>query len=147
MERKNSPLEKVTAAGGVLLRPNKTASFPEVLLIYRRGVWDLPKGKLEDDETIKKCALREVSEEVGLDTLPEMGIFLTKTYHEYQQEGTLFGKETHWFTMSLPKPVTTFYPEKEEGIERVTWSPLGEAKKRVGYKNLEKVLHKLESKL
>ena len=147
MERKNNPLEKVTAAGGVLLKQNKTVSSPEVLLIYRRGVWDLPKGKLEDDETIKECALREVAEEVGLSTLPEMGLFLTKTYHEYQYEGTRFGKETHWFTMSLRKAVATFYPEEKEGIERVTWCPLREAKDKVGYENLENVLNKLDNKL
>ena len=147
MEKKNSPLERVTAAGGVLLRQKETGLPPEVLLIYRRGIWDLPKGKLEQGETIKACASREVSEEVGLSTLPEIESFLIKTYHEYQQESILFGKETHWFTMSLSKPITKFKPEQEEGIERVAWCPLGRAKKKVGYKNLEDVLNTLEGKL
>lgn len=147
MQKRNSSLQSITAAGGVLFRLNETALTPEILLIYRRGVWDLPKGKLEEGESIKECALREVSEEVGLAKKPEMGPFLVQTNHKYKQEGTAFSKETHWFAMSLSEVVTKFYPEEKEGIEKVAWYPLEEAKKKVGYNNLVKVLNVLEEKL
>ncbi len=51
----------VTAAGGLV--ENEKG---EVLLIFRRGKWDLPKGKLDPGETIEQCAVREVEEETGL---------------------------------------------------------------------------------
>src|SRR5690554_763046 len=51
----------IEAAGGLVLNSNQ-----EVLLIYRRGVWDLPKGHVEEGETIETAAIREVQEETGL---------------------------------------------------------------------------------
>jgi 8-oxo-dGTP pyrophosphatase MutT (NUDIX family) len=45
----------------------------ELLMIYRRGKWDLPKGKLDEGETIPQCALREVMEETGLREMLERG--------------------------------------------------------------------------
>src|ERR1041384_5510821 len=48
----------VDAAGGVV--ENEHGG---VLMIYRRGKWDLPKGKRDDEEDMSRCALREVSEE------------------------------------------------------------------------------------
>jgi 8-oxo-dGTP pyrophosphatase MutT (NUDIX family) len=47
--------KKIIAAGGLVLNEDK-----EILMIFRRGFWDLPKGKLDPDETIEHCALREV---------------------------------------------------------------------------------------
>ena len=129
----------VTAAGGVLYR--KIDGKVLVLLIWRREVWDLPKGKKEDEETVEECARREVAEEVGIDK-PEVERFLTKTYHEYEQGGDHFGKTTHWFKMHTTKK-TGFTPEREEGIQKVKWIELDEAKRKVGYDNLVKVLQTL----
>ena len=44
--------EVVEAAGGVVFNPAN-----EILLIHRRGSWDLPKGKIDDGETISQAAL------------------------------------------------------------------------------------------
>jgi hypothetical protein len=38
----------------------------DIMMIFRRGKWDLPKGKLDKGETIDECALREVGEETGI---------------------------------------------------------------------------------
>ncbi|MEX0639350.1 MAG: NUDIX domain-containing protein, partial [Balneolaceae bacterium] len=72
----------VEAGGGVVCR-NHSGSI-QVLLIYRNGVWDLPKGKLEEDESIAECAAREVAEETGI-ALPVVNDFLTVTRHGYKQ--------------------------------------------------------------
>jgi len=47
-------------AGGLVTNENN-----ELLMIFRRGKWDLPKGKADEGETVEACALREVEEETG----------------------------------------------------------------------------------
>ena len=52
----------IIQAGGGLVENEKG----EVLFMFRRGKWDLPKGKLDPGETLEACALREVEEETGV---------------------------------------------------------------------------------
>ena len=135
----------VTAAGGVVFQQGEN-DIPQVVLIYRRGVWDLPKGKIEKGETIKQCAIREVAEEIGLSAHPEISFKLTNTYHEYEKDGIRFGKTTHWFGMRESVPEKGFKPQIEEDIKKVRWATLPKAKKLVGYNNLVEVLNSFESR-
>src|SRR6476660_6289324 len=57
-------LHLIKAAGGVVYTKDH-----EVLMIFRRGKWDLPKGKLDEGEDLETCALREVKEGTGLETI------------------------------------------------------------------------------
>ena len=57
---------EVWAAGGAVWR---TVDGQVELLLVRREShedWTMPKGKLDDGETLGACALREVEEETGL---------------------------------------------------------------------------------
>lgn len=127
----------VTAAGGIVYRFE--AGKLEVLLIYRRGAWDMPKGKLEKGESIAMCAFREVSEEIGV----EQPLFVISnpftTYHEYNEDGKTMGKTTYWYPMILDRGYR-LKPEEEEDIEEVKWVPLAEAKERVAFQNLKDLL-------
>ncbi len=51
----------IQAAGGLVKNEQN-----EILFIFRRGKWDLPKGKNDGDEIPRECAVREVKEETGL---------------------------------------------------------------------------------
>lgn len=141
-----SEKEPVTAAGGVVYKSEEN-NPPHILLIYRRGVWDLPKGKLEEGETVQECAIREVAEEIGLQTHPEISFRLTDTYHEYERDGISFAKITHWFGMRMHSiPEKGFEPQTEEDIKKVQWAMLNNAKTLVGYDNLVDVLNSFESR-
>ena len=74
----------ITAAGGLV--QNNEGAF---LLIYRRGFWDLPKGKLDLGESIPECAVREVQEETGLQTL-DLGPFLCSFFLDQLQNHLVF---------------------------------------------------------
>ena len=65
----------IIAAGGLV--ENEKG---EILMMFRRGFWDLPKGKLDEGESIETCAVREVQEETGLQNV-QLIYFLCKTYH------------------------------------------------------------------
>ncbi len=105
--------ELILAAGG-LVKKNQ-----HYLLIYRNGKWDLPKGKLEYNEDLHECALREVREECGVkDLLIERK--LITTFHLYSLNGKMVIKETHWYLMSSSYS-GLFIPQTCEGIEKVEW--------------------------
>lgn len=106
---------EVIQAGGGLVRNEKE----EILLIFRKGKWDLPKGKLDAGETIEGCAVREVKEETGL-TQVELGKPIGITYHSYVEKGTRILKESHWFEMKSNSS-ETLIPQTEEDILELKW--------------------------
>jgi len=104
----------VKACGGLV--KNKAG---EILLIFRRGKWDLPKGKLDDGETLQECALREVQEETGLMKI-EIENEINTTYHTYVEFGKHILKESHWYMM-LSKENENCKPQLEEDITEIRW--------------------------
>lgn len=106
----------IQAAGGMVLNENN-----EVLMILRKGKWDLPKGKLDAGETIEICATREVSEETGVEK-PEIvsGPFIS--YHTYHEGTRYILKESYWYQMKV-KGKQELVPQIEEQITEIRWVP------------------------
>jgi 8-oxo-dGTP pyrophosphatase MutT (NUDIX family) len=135
------PPRPVDAAGGYVVRPCRAANADgdrlEVLLIFRRGVWDLPKGKLDPGESFAEAGLREVSEEVGIpaETIRVVAD-LGATVHGYvwPRKEVFAVKTTHWYAMTTT--AEAFEPEDGEGIEAVAWVPWTEAGRRFGFETL-----------
>lgn len=123
---------EIDAAGGVVVNPSD-----EVLLIHRRGKWDLPKGKREPHETREEAALREVEEECGVTSLKCIG-HLIDTYHVYAEKGRHILKKTEWFDMRAPKG--NLKPQLEEDIERAEWVSNIDIDALDTYPNIRKVL-------
>ena len=105
---------RIQAAGGLV-----QSEKGELLFIFRRGKWDLPKGKLDKGEKLETCALREVKEETGLTQL-SLGPVLGVTYHTYHEGSKHILKESHWWTMSA-KGNEKLRPETEEDITDIKW--------------------------
>jgi mutator protein MutT len=104
----------IQAAGGVV-RNNDN----ELLLIFRRGKWDLPKGKLDEGESLEECAVREVQEETGLKHVKGEE-YLHTSYHTYNEFGKHILKETYWYSM-LYKGHGKLIPQTEEDITEIKW--------------------------
>ena len=106
----------IIAAGGIVVNPKQ-----EILWIFRRGFWDLPKGKLDPGETIPQCALREVQEETGINDI-QLNELITTTNHDYFDKylNTQVTKETHWYKMSI-HDLQNVIPQTEEDIEKMGW--------------------------
>lgn len=105
---------KIVAAGGIV--ENEEG---KILLQYRRGKWDLPKGKLDEGETIEECAVREVEEETGLQNI-QLGELVGVTHHNYTERGENIDKETHWFGMKVSGH-QTLTPQTDEDILELRW--------------------------
>lgn len=104
----------VEASGGVVEDENG-----KVLMIFRRGHWDLPKGKIDMGEGKKEAAIREVEEETGVKGL-SLGKKIITTRHTYKIRGTVRAiKKTYWYLMYAKNQ--KLVPQTEEDIEKAKW--------------------------
>ena len=104
----------IEAAGGIVQNDKK-----EILFINRLEKWDLPKGKIENGEKEEDCAVREVTEETGVEGLhlkKKIGI----TYHAYDEFGKHFLKISHWYHMTCSSK-QNLVPQTEEHITEIKW--------------------------
>ena len=115
-----SKFKVIEAAGGIVEKDG------ELLLIYRRKVWDLPKGKLDKSETLEECAVREVEEETGVKVKIDRKI--DAVWHTYISRKKYILKKTHWYSMHC-KSDEKMAPQEEEGIKKVKWMNLEEVRK------------------
>ena len=125
----------VEAAGGMVRNTDG-----ETLFIFRRGSWDLPKGKIDKGESREAAALREVCEETGLEEV-RLHKPLTTSYHTYRlANGKRILKPTYWYVMDTEE--MALQPEAREGIEEAIWMPVDKfvQQKRPVYASILRVL-------
>lgn len=103
----------VNAAGGLIQN-----SKNEYLFIYRRGKWDLPKGKLDEGENFETAAIREVKEECGINQI-ELGELFHISYHIYEENKEWILKQTNWYLMKSDD--VELIPQLSEGITDLSW--------------------------
>lgn len=123
----------VEAAGGVVEN-----ALGEVLLFFRRGMWDLPKGKIDPGEEPQAAALREIEEETGLTRL-EVIRHLCDTYHVYFLANTWWLKRTHWYHVK-GDAIENLVPQTEEDITLIEWARLPISEDRPTYATIHEVL-------
>lgn len=111
--------EIIKAGGGLVFNEDG-----KVLMMFRRGKWDLPKGKLDEGESIEECAVREIEEETGLKELVREK-FITTTYHHYSFKGKEILKESYWYEVRTNFK-GSLVPQLEEDITEVKWVAINE---------------------
>lgn len=113
----------IEAAGGFI---EKEKQF---LFIHRHGRWDLPKGKLEKNESIEAGAIRECEEECGIKEL-KIVKQLSSTFHIYAYKDGFALKQSYWFYMQ-----TNFsgklIPQLEENIDEVRFFSEKEIREKI----------------
>ena len=129
--------KNIEASGGVVFNEKN-----EILVIFRRDFWDLPKGKIDEGETPEQAAVREVQEETGLDKV-DLGKHITDTFHTYTHKDKRILKKTYWFAMKTAE--TTLTPQYSEDIEKAEWVNLAKflAESPIIYSSILNVLEAL----
>lgn len=130
-------LKIIEAAGGLIFNTERT----KILFIYRRNKWDLPKGKIDEGESIKKAAWREVAEECGL-TTHKIEDHLIDTFHIYFFKEKWVLKKTYWYIMSAEEE--KLVPQVEEDITMAEWIPIDKTLKVISEGTYPTILDILE---
>jgi 8-oxo-dGTP pyrophosphatase MutT (NUDIX family) len=107
----------IEAAGGVVYNQKN-----EVLFIFRRDFWDLPKGKIDKGETPEIAAIREIQEETGLNIVTFRSKKAYNTYHTYIHKEKRVLKKTYWYACETPE--LELVPQTTEDIEKAVWIDL-----------------------
>lgn len=115
-------LPVIESAGGLVCN-----HYHHVLLMFKRGKWDMPKGRIEDGQSREKSALREVQEETGL-SMSRLTIKgkLVSTWHTTRHQNIKYLKKTHWYLMDYDGDDDDTNPQIEEGIIECRWVHLSD---------------------
>ncbi len=108
------------SAGGVVVRCTPEASI-EVIICGRiaNGLWALPKGTPEQDESHEETAVREVQEETGLRVV--ILAALGKVGYRFTREGILHDKQVFHYLM---EPIGGSLEDHDAEFDVVEWLPL-----------------------
>jgi 8-oxo-dGTP pyrophosphatase MutT (NUDIX family) len=134
---KKLPLERAVSAGGVVYRRGQDGV--EVVLCGRtaEGIWGLPKGTPDANESLEETAVREVGEETGLRVAIEAKIGTIEYW--FTRQGVRYHKFVHHYLM-----VATggSLDDHDWEYDKVEWFPLEEACKSLSYANEVKMVRK-----
>jgi 8-oxo-dGTP pyrophosphatase MutT (NUDIX family) len=115
-------LPVIESAGGLVCNDSQ-----HVLLMFKRGKWDMPKGRIEGDTGREESALREVQEETGLNIKKlVVQAKLVSTWHTTRHSNVRYLKKTHWYLMHYNGKDDDTQPQVEEGIIECRWVHLSE---------------------
>ena len=142
LEHSDLPLSVETSAGGLVLtglaeavRPNGSVDMSKIYAaligrVDRRGrlLWSMPKGHVEEHESHRSTAEREVWEETGIagTVIDELG---TIDYW-FVSEGTRIHKTVHHH---LLRYVDGEFNDEDPEVTEVTWVPVNNLVERLAY--------------
>jgi 8-oxo-dGTP pyrophosphatase MutT (NUDIX family) len=132
------PIRNAVSAGGVLYR--RGAEGVEIVLVSRNGdgLYALPKGTPDGEETLEQTAEREVREETGLEARV-VGRLGDVRYWYTEPDGTRVNKIVHYYLM---EPLGGSVDDHDHEFDRVGWYHLSEAERLLTHRNQLHILHK-----
>lgn len=135
--RSKLPVQRAVSAGGVVLRQGEKGA--EVVICGRDsdGVWGLPKGTPAPGESLEEAAVREVSEETGLQVriVDKIGVI----EYWFVREGVRYHKWVHYYLMEATGGSTQ---DHDFEYDRVEWVPVDAALKTLSFRNEVEMVEK-----
>ena len=121
------------SSGGVV-------AFGNTILLLKKynGDWVLPKGRVENGESTKAAALREVLEEAGVKG--QILDYIGEVNYEYKnlRKNEIVYKTVHWYLMKTSS--MDCVPQKKEGFVDAKFVHMDKAKRILRYTDEQKII-------
>lgn len=133
-----SEVVREPTAGGIVFRHGKTNKDVEILLIQdAKNRWTIPKGHIEENESAKQTAEREIQEETGLQKVKVMD-WLGKINFRYRRQQSLVLMTTEIFLVEAQGDTDKLKPE--DWMNGIKWFSANQALDKIEYEDIGKII-------
>ncbi len=137
-------IKRQTSCGGVIYR--RFEGRCEVALILRstrKGdkIWCLPKGLMQEAESLEQTARREVREETGLEGKVQEKLGEIQYVFYSTEDHSKVQKNVHFFLMEY---LQGSVEDHDTEVEEARWFPIEKAMEQLVYENERGILTKAE---
>ena len=132
-----SEVVREPTAGGVIFRRGAKKEIEILLIQDAKNRWTIPKGHIEEGESAKDTAEREIREETGLQQMKVLN-WLGKINFRYRRGSSLVLMTTEIF---LVKGLgDTDKLQAEDWMNGIKWFPAAEALNKIEYDDIGKLI-------
>ena len=124
-------------AGGIVFRRGKENQVEILMIQDAKDRWTIPKGHIEEGESAKQAAEREIREETGLKDMRVMN-WLGKIHFRYRRQNSLVLMTTQIYLVQALG--NTDKLRKEEWMNGIAWFPATEALDKIEYEDIGKLI-------
>ncbi len=139
--RKKPAIQEIVrepTSGGIVFRMTPDKKDLEILLIQdSKNRWTIPKGHIEQGETAKQTAIREIGEEAGLQHIQVLA-WLGKIHFKYRRLDRLVLMTTQVYLVRAIDKTET--PTKEKWMNGIRWFKFNDALEAIEYEDIEKLM-------
>lgn len=132
-----SEVVREPTAGGIVFRRNDKGQVEILLIQDAKNRWTIPKGHIEEGETAKQTAGREVSEETGLQQI-KVYSWLGKINFRYRRQQSLVLMTTDIFLIEALGDTNKIKPE--DWMNGIKWFSASEALDKIEYEDISKII-------
>lgn len=132
-----SEVVREPTAGGVIYRRNEQKEVEILLIQDAKNRWTIPKGHIEEGESAKETAEREIGEETGLMEVEVLN-WLGKIHFRYRRASSLVLMTTEIFLVAAKGDTNKLQPE--DWMNGIKWFPVSEALDKIEYEDISKLI-------
>jgi 8-oxo-dGTP pyrophosphatase MutT (NUDIX family) len=138
--RKKPSIQEIVrepTAGGIVFRRNKEGGVEILLIQDAKDRWTIPKGHIEEGETAKQTAAREIGEEAGLKDIDVLD-WLGKIHFRYRRIDKLVLMTTQIYLVRAKGDTNAI--QKEEWMNGIKWFSFHDALDAIEYEDISKLM-------